>query len=256
MASAAARNLDLIDVRPRFTSADVKRLNDRFGHADTATMLRELITGKLIGNAAVVSSFGAESAVLLHMIAQIDRAFPILFLDTGKMFDETLAYRDALVARLGLNNVQSILPDAVAIAARDETGLRWSYDPDGCCDIRKVIPLAKALAPLDASITGRKGFQSSTRTGLARFELDDDRLKVNPLASWTKQRLDDYFKAHDLPAHPLVAQGFPSIGCQPCTSRVQDGEDPRAGRWRGWDKVECGIHTSVSGGGEADDPAF
>jgi len=134
------------------------------------------------------------------------------------------------------------------LAKRDENGLRWSFDPDGCCDIRKVQPLARALAGFDATITGRKGFQSATRAGLPRFELDTadaaGRLKVNPLASWRAEDLAAWFAAHDLPAHPLVAEGYPSIGCSPCTSKVQPGEDPRSGRWRGWDKTECGIHAA------------
>ena len=136
---------------------------------------------------------------------------------------------------------------------KDGTGLRWSYDPDGCCEIRKVIPLKAALAPFDAQFTGRKAFQSSTRSALPRFEIEEGRLKVNPLADWDKARIAAYMAEHDLPAHPLVEQGHLSIGCAPCTSVVKAGEDPRSGRWRGWDKVECGIHTPVP---EGSDPAF
>ena len=250
MASVATRTIDRINTAPRYTEADAVRLNNMFRGIDTPEMLRTLIAESMLGDVAVVSSFGAESAVLLHLIAQVDASIPVLFLDTGKMFPETLAYRDLLVERLGLTGVRNISPDETAIAKKDETGLRWSYDPDGCCEIRKVIPLAKALAPFDAQFTGRKGFQSSTRSGLPRFEVEDGRLKVNPLASWSKDDLAAYFETHDLPPHPLVAEGYPSIGCAPCTSKVQAGEDPRAGRWRGWDKLECGIHTAVS-----DDPA-
>ncbi len=158
------------------------------------------------------------------------------------MFPETLAYRDALVQQLGLTGVRSLTPDAATIEQKDATGLRWSYDPDGCCEIRKVIPLARAMEGLDASISGRKGFQAATRSSIKRFELDGDRIKFNPLADWSKTDLDAYFDAHGLPHHPLEAQGYLSIGCAPCTSVVKAGEDPRAGRWRGWDKVECGIH--------------
>jgi phosphoadenosine phosphosulfate reductase len=190
--------------------------------------------------------------VLLHLVAQADPSTPVLFIDTGKHFPETLAYGGDLVERLGLTDLRVLTPDPETIAKKDETGLRWSYDPDGCCEIRKVLPLAAALEGVDASITGRKGFQSSTRSGLPRFELDGDRLKVNPLANWTKEDIEAWFEAHDLPRHPLVAEGYPSIGCAPCTSKVQVGEDPRSGRWRGWDKVECGIHTSVI---DPDDPA-
>jgi phosphoadenosine phosphosulfate reductase len=251
----AARKLDVIDARPRFTTADAIALNNRFRGVDEVEMLRAVLAEKLVGEVAIVSSFGAESAVLLHLVGRIDPDVPVLFLDTLKMFPETLAYRDALVAKLGLTDVRSIQPDPEALAKKDETGLRWSYDPDGCCEIRKVIPLAKAMAGFDAAITGRKGFQSSTRAGLPRFEIDENgRMKVNPLASWTKADLDAYFETHDLPRHPLEAQGYLSIGCAPCTSIVKPGEDPRAGRWRGWEKVECGIHEVVEKPGE--EPVF
>ena len=164
------------------------------------------------------------------------------------------------IARFTAEDPAAGLPDADDLAKKDATELRWSYDPDGCCEIRKVKPLEKALADFDTSITGRKGFQAATRTGLPRFELDGTtgRLKFNPLANWTREDLDAYFAAHDLPRHPLEAQGYPSIGCSPCTSKVRPGEDPRSGRWRGWDKTECGIHDAVSPIGEdpANDPAF
>ena len=255
MASTAARIIDRINTAPRYTEADAIRLNNMFRGVDTPDMLRTLLRENMLGDVAIVSSFGAESAILLHLIAQVDPSVPVIFLETGKHFPETLVYRELLVARLGLTDLRNITPDEAAIARKDETGLRWSYDPDGCCEIRKVIPLAKALAPFDAQFTGRKGFQSSTRAGLPRFEVEDGRLKVNPLASWSKDDLAAYFETHHLPPHPLVEQGYPSIGCAPCTSIVKDGEDPRAGRWRGWDKVECGIHTAVDID-SANDPIF
>ncbi|WP_295636174.1 phosphoadenylyl-sulfate reductase [Novosphingobium sp.] len=259
------RTIDRIDTRPRFTETDAIRLNNLFRGTETSDMLRTVIKDGLAGDIAIVSSFGAESAVLLHLIAAIDPTLPVLFLETGKHFPETLAYRDQLVAQLGLTNLVVLEPDAAALAAKDETGLRWSWDPDGCCEIRKVEPLARGLAQFDATLTGRKGFQSKTRAGLPRFEIDRTdaagRLKINPLASWSKQDLDDYVTTHDLPAHPLVAQGYPSIGCAPCTSKVAEGEDPRSGRWKGWDKTECGIHVPGSGDGEGElppgyDPVF
>ncbi|HEY0958776.1 MAG TPA: phosphoadenylyl-sulfate reductase [Novosphingobium sp.] len=249
------RAVDRIDTGPRFNEADAVRLNRLFRGSDTLDMLTSVLRDHLAGDVAVVSSFGAESAVLLHLVSRIDPATPVLFLETGKHFPETLAYRDLLIERLGLTNVINLTPDEEELAKKDESGLRWSYDPDGCCEIRKVKPLAKALLDYDASITGRKGFQASTRANLPRFEIDSSdaqgRLKINPLIDWSAEDLAAYFEEHDLPPHPLVAEGYPSIGCSPCTSKVAPGEDPRSGRWKGWDKVECGIH--VPGVPDSDD---
>lgn len=247
-----ARRLDTIDVAPAFTAADAAAMQARFTGVSAPAMLRELLTGELAGRIASVSSFGAESAVLLHMVAAIDPDVPVIFTNTQKMFGETLAYRDELAERLGLTDLRVFRPDPRLLAAKDKTGLRWSYDPDGCCELRKVEPLARALAPFDAWISGRKGFQSGTRIALPRFETEAGRLKINPLADWSKAQLDAYFAEHELPRHPLEAQGYLSIGCAPCTSQVRPGEDPRAGRWRGWDKVECGIHVAKPG----EDPIF
>jgi phosphoadenosine phosphosulfate reductase len=242
---ASDRTRDTLDLAPRFTEHDAVRLNRMFRGASTQDMLEGVIRDGLAGDLAVVSSFGAESAALLHLVASVDADVPVLFLDTGKHFPETLAYRDTLAKRLGLNLV-ILNPDAADLAAKDETGLRSSYDPDGCCDIRKVRPLETALANYDASFTGRKSFQSSTRANLPRFEVDTSdaqgRLKINPLIDWDAGQIEGYFIQHDLPRHPLIAQGYPSIGCSPCTTQVAPGEDPRSGRWKGWDKTECGIH--------------
>ena len=256
----ATRPVDRIDTGPRFSEADAVRLNRMFRGSDTREMLAGVLKDRLAGDVAVVSSFGAESAVLLHLVASVDPATPVLFLETGKHFPETLAYRDLLIERLGLN-VVNLTPDPELLAKRDESGLRWSYDPDGCCDIRKVQPLARALTNFDATITGRKGFQSATRAGLPRFEIDrtdrQGRLKINPLADWNSEIVAAYFAEHDLPPHPLVAEGYPSIGCSPCTSKVAPGENPRAGRWRGWDKTECGIHVpGVPDGADELPPGF
>lgn len=249
----AIRKIDTIDVGPTFTQADADALNARFAGVDALAMLRVLFAEDILGRTAVVSSFGTESAVLLHLVAAADPTMPVVFVDTLKMFPETLAYRDTLIAAFGIRNSWTVEPDPAAIAAQDEKGLRWSYDPDGCCEIRKVEPLARAKHGLDSWISGRKAFQSSTRQNIARFEVEDGRLKINPLGDWVKADLDAYFVLHDLPRHPLEAEGYPSIGCQPCTSKVLPGEDPRAGRWRGWDKVECGIHTPATPG---EDPIF
>lgn len=246
------RSIDRIDAGPRFTDSDAIQLNRMFRGSDTREMLQALLTDRLAGRVAVVSSFGAESAVLLHLVSQIDRAIPVLFLDTGKHFAETLRYRDDLVARLGLSNLVELHPGEAELRARDESGLRWSYDPDGCCEIRKVKPLAGALASFDATLTGRKAFQSATRANLPRFEIDTSdahgRLKINPVIDWTSSDLQTYLDEHGLPRHPLVAEGFLSIGCSPCTHKVEPGEDPRSGRWKGWDKIECGIHSADADG--------
>ncbi|MET3827357.1 phosphoadenosine phosphosulfate reductase [Sphingomonas sp. PvP055] len=248
MASVAHR-LDIIDVAP-FSPADAAAMEARFAGVGTGDLLGELLTGELRGRVAAVSSFGAESAVLLHLIAQVDRDIPVIFLNTQKIFGETLAYRDQLSEKLGLTDLRVFRPDPRLLAAKDATGLRWNYDPDGCCDLRKVEPLRRALAPFDSWISGRKGFQAGTRIAMPRFEEDEGRLKINPLADWDKTKLEAYFSEYELPRHPLEAQGYPSIGCAPCTSKVQPGEDPRAGRWRGWDKVECGIHVPEKPGEE------
>ena len=237
-----ARRIDTIDTAPAFTQADADALNARFAGFDTLDMLRTLFADGTLGRVAVVSSFGTESAVLLDLVARADPDVPVIFVDTLKMFPETLAYRDTLIERLGLTDASVVEPDADALAAKDANGLRWSYDPDGCCAIRKVEPLARAKAGLDSWISGRKAFQSSTRQNIPRFEVEDGRLKLNPLGDWVKADLEAYFEERDLPRHPLEAQGFLSVGCAPCTSPVEPGEDPRAGRWRGWDKTECGIH--------------
>jgi len=248
--ASPARKLDIIDTRAAFTPADAAALNARFAGVDAQTMLTTLFAEGLLGRVAVVSSFGTESAVLLDLVARADPSVPVIFVDTLKMFPETLAYRATLVARLGLTNSWSVEPDAAALVGKDEKGLRWSYDPDGCCEIRKVEPLKRAKQGLDSWISGRKAFQSSTRQNIARFEIEDGRLKINPLGDWVKADLEAYFAAHDLPRHPLEAEGYLSVGCQPCTSKVMPGEDPRAGRWRGWQKVECGIHVAEKPGEE------
>lgn len=210
--------------------------------SDTRDFLAEVIAGRYAGKAALVSSFGAESAVLLHLVAGIDPALPVIFLETGKLFAETLAYRDLLVQRLGLADVRSVEPDAAALLAADPAGDLWRRDPDRCCAIRKVEPLARALRGFEVWINGRKRYQGGARGALPLAERADGRLKLNPLAHWSAGRIADYFARHQLPRHPLEAQGFGSIGCAPCTTPVSSDEDGRAGRWRGTEKTECGIH--------------
>jgi phosphoadenosine phosphosulfate reductase len=207
------------------------------------TVLAAMIRDRFAGKIALVSSFGTESAILLNMIAQIDKATPVIFLDTGKLFPETLAYRDALVASLGLTDVRAIKPSGKQLAAYDPDGRLWQRDPDLCCAIRKTNPLDGALEGFEAWITGRKRSQGGTRAHMNMVEAGPDgRVTVNPLAFWSDAQLEAYFEAHDLPRHPLQSEGYASIGCATCTQRVQAGEDKRAGRWAGLDKTECGIH--------------
>ncbi len=196
------------------------------------------------GRIALVSSFGAESAVLLHLVAQIDKDFPVIFIDTGKHFAQTLDYRDALTERLGLTNVSVATPDAQDLALEDPKGDLWKRDPDACCSVRKVIPNERALAPFAAWISGRKRHHGAVRAQLPVVDHDGLHYKVNPLVAWGPKDISDYMRAHDLPPHPLVAEGFPSIGCWPCTSPTE-GTDARAGRWAGSGKSECGIHRSA-----------
>jgi len=214
---------------------------------DGRALLREAIRSVLPGQLASVSSFGAESALLLSLIAEIDPSVPVIFLETGKHFPETLAYREELAAHLGLTDVRDVAPRAEALADGDPTGELWYFDPDACCALRKVRPLDAALSGFAGWISGRKRFQAASRNTLPLVELEtlksgERRVKLNPLADWDAARLKTEMQARDLPAHPLVERGYPSIGCSVCTRAVGAGEDARAGRWSGSGKVECGIH--------------
>ena len=176
------------------------------------------------------------------MVSRIAPDLPIYFLQTDKHFPETLAYRDDLVARLGLTNFINVFPNPEQVADVDPTGELHETEPDACCALRKVVPLAAAVSGFGAQITGRKRYQTPERADMPIYERVDDMVKINPLAYWSAKDVSNYIRRHDLPPHPLVSQGFPSIGCAPCTTRVLPGEDPRAGRWRGQGKTECGIH--------------
>ena len=192
---------------------------------------------------ALVSSFGTESAALLKVMADVDPAIPVIFLDTGWLFEETLAYRDTLIEKLGLRDVRSIKPLDETLSREDPDRELWFSDPDACCRIRKVEPLKRALAPFAAWINGRKRFQGGLRADIPVVEQDGVRLKFNPFANVSREQIEAIFKESNLPSHPLAASGFLSVGCMPCTSRTSPDEDARAGRWRGRPKTECGIHT-------------
>ena len=244
---AQAEALKLNGQRDKLRALGIVALNGMYAEQDAASVVEK--AHELLGDElAIVSSFGADSAVLLHLVSEVNRNLPVLFLETGKHFKETLEYVEMLKSRLGLTNVRALTPDAADLARFDPAGELWAADPDSCCHIRKTEPLNDALGYYGGWITGRKRFQTSDRGVLPHFELtSDDRIKVNPLAYWTGDDVDTYKARHGLPDHPLVKDGYRSIGCASCTSIVADGEDPRSGRWRGLNKTECGIHFDFNG---------
>ena len=205
-----------------------------------ATALRIVGRDKL----ALVSSFGTESAALLKVMAEVDPKIPVIFLDTGWLFEETLRYRDTLIAALALGDVRSIKPLEENLSREDPDRELWFSDPDACCRIRKVEPLKRALAPFSAWINGRKRFQGGLRAAIPVVEEDGSRLKFNPFANISREEIEAIYQLAKLPPHPLAASGYLSVGCMPCTSRTSPDEDARAGRWRGRAKTECGIHTT------------
>lgn len=241
-ATAAAANLETAQERLDATKTRVAELLAAVDGKSTQEALAYLIEEEFKGGIALVSSFGTESAVLLHLVAQVNPATPVIFMDTGKLFGETQRYRRKLTELLGLTNVRHILPEEENVKSKDPDGILWNSDTDMCCWVRKVEPMARALEGWDAWISGRKRFQSASRAGIELVEQEGTRIKVNPLAHWSKEDIEDYFAKHDLPRHPLEADGYPSVGCMPCTDRVEEGEDLRSGRWKNKDKTECGIH--------------
>lgn len=227
------------DVESRATADALNaRYADIDAHEAVALAANDLFSGRI----ALVSSFGAESAVLLHIVSQLDPALPVIFLDSGRLFAETLEYRTRLVEFLKLEDVRTVTPAAEQVAEEDPHRALWMTNPDRCCHIRKTRPLKEAVEDFDAWFTGRKRFQNAARATLPLFEAEGSRIKVNPLVAWSHDELKAYAIRQQLPPHPLVAKGYPSIGCVPCTTRVSADEDQRSGRWRGLDKTECGIH--------------
>ncbi|CUH80390.1 phosphoadenylyl-sulfate reductase [Tropicibacter naphthalenivorans] len=233
----AAPDLDALRAR-------VETLNARYRHHGATAVLEGALRDPEAGKIAMVSSFGAESVALLHLVAMVNRKTPVLFIDTRLLFPETLEYQQEVAQRLRLENLQVLRTDEATLAQRDPYGGLRLGDQDACCALRKTLPLEAALDGYDGWITGRKRYQAKTRATLEFFELEEatGRIKVNPLAHWGPEDVRNYMEENRLPKHPLVAQGYPSIGCAPCTSKVAPGEDPRAGRWRGQQKEECGIH--------------
>lgn len=229
---------------PRITLDDrVRALNESYRHHSATAVLERALHDPEVGNLALVSSFGAESVVLLHLVSVVAPGTPVIFIDTQMLFPETLAYQRELAEKLNLTDLRTIRADRRDTDFEDPDGTLHQFNTDACCALRKVVPLERALKGFDGWITGRKRYQAGTRAALEFFENEDDkRLKVNPLAHWGREDIEEYMVNNRLPRHPLVAKGYPSIGCAPCTSPVKEGEDPRAGRWRGSQKQECGIH--------------
>lgn len=223
---------------------DIDALDRLLAPLNTEQLLRQVILDAFPGRTVVTTSFGAESAVLLALIAGIAPATPVVFLDTGYLFAQTLTYRDRLVHHLGLTDVRTVVPDPDDLAREDPKGDLHKYDPDRCCRLRKDIPLETALAGFDVWISGRKRFHGGDRATLPRVEVDGRYLKVNPLADWSEAAIASTFAEAALPAHPLVEHGFSSIGCFPCTEPSGIGGYSRTGRWAGSNKTECGIHMS------------
>ncbi len=227
---------------PASVQAELANLLEKYGHLEAEALLGPILKHIFKGQIVVSSSFGAESAILLHMVSRVDPDTPVIFMDTGKLFPETIEYRNQLTELLGLSNIQIVNPDETALQEQDPDGDLWKSSTDACCEIRKVKPFDTAIEKYMAVITGRKRYQATTRTQLEVIEHDGKQFKVNPVATWNVEQLQAYMETYNLPAHPLVADGYLSIGCEPCTSPVKEGEDPRAGRWRGEEKTECGIH--------------
>lgn len=221
----------------------VAGLNDRYRHHAAVAVMEKALKDPDTGEVALVSSFGAESVVLLHMVSLIAPGTPVIFVDTLMLFRETLDYQREVSRQLGLTDVRTITAAQAMLDLEDPDDTLHQFNTDACCALRKTVPLEQALSGFDAWITGRKRFQAATRATIDFFEVETPaRMKINPLAHWGREDLEEYMVQNRLPRHPLVAQGYPSIGCAPCTSKVAPGEDPRAGRWRGSQKTECGIH--------------
>lgn len=225
----------------------MQHLVQELAHLNGRELLLPLIEHHFRGRIALVSSFGVESVALLHMVASIDPNTPVIFVDTGKLFVETQLYRKELVRRFRLRDVRIARPEATHLAHDDPQGVLHRANADHCCHIRKTLPLQSALHGFQAWISGRKRFHGGERSQLPTMEWVEGRLKIDPLAHFSRQEIADYIWFNELPEHPLAAAGYTSIGCTPCTAKNTNPDDPRAGRWAGQSKSECGIHWSANG---------
>jgi len=238
------------------SNISLSRLQAFYGDFKAEALLKSMINDEFKGKIALVSSFGADSAALIKLVADVNPSTPILFIDTGKHFKDTLTYVKELEAFFGLKDVRYIKPDEKLISNIDKDGELWKTQVNRCCWLRKVKPMEVELAKgeFQAIITGRKRFQTGARNEIDNVELFDDGIfRVNPFCMWNKDDVKKVYTNNNIPVHPLIAKGFPSIGCEPCTKEVKPGEDERSGRWAhtvdmsGVQKEECGIHT---GGGD------
>lgn len=238
----------LVKTTENKTPMTVAKLNEEWRSHTAMEAIRFTALNFSSERLAVTSSFGNESAVLLHLVSLVNKNIPVLFIDTEKHFRATLDYRDTLAKFFGLTSIKIITPSAQDLLTKDPDGTLHLRDVDACCDIRKVVPLEQALSNIDAWITGRKRYQNADREDIPIFEnARVGKIKVNPLANWNMHDVQHYMKVHDLPTHPLIDEGYMSIGCEVCTTPVAEGEDPRSGRWRGEEKTECGIHLTGDG---------
>jgi len=234
------------DVKLFGDAVAASRLEGKFALVKATSLLRLAIEDLFPGRIALVSSFGADSAVLLHMIAGIDKRTPVVFVDTGQHFPETLAYRDRMAAEWNLNLVNA-LPRTTLAEHEKQFGLLYIVQPTECCAIRKVEPLMRSIEPFQLLFTGLRREQSPSRANIKKIEehitpAGKHLKKISLLADWDWAMVEAYAAEHGIPALPLYAQGYTSIGCEPCTAIPEAGADLRSGRWGG-KKLECGIHT-------------
>lgn len=223
--------------------ADIQQLAEKYEGAAPQELVRKAL--EIIPNITFACSFGAEDMVLLDMLMAVNPNAHVFYLDTDLLFPETYQLRDRAVARYGIPNLRRVPASLTLEAQAAEYGdALWARDPDLCCNLRKVRPLEGLLSEYDGWITGIRREQAPTRANARVFELDRrfGLVKVNPLAAWTNQQVWDYIRERDVPYNPLHDQNYPSIGCIHCTRPVKPGEDPRSGRWSGFDKTECGLH--------------
>jgi phosphoadenosine phosphosulfate reductase len=222
---------------------DVDRVATEF-EGRTAEEVLAWAVERFAGRIVLTCSWQRQSSVVVDMLHRMGAEVRVVELDTGLLFPETYATRERLIERYGLD-VELVAPRrTVEEQAQDEGPELWAREPDRCCGLRKVEPLERALEGMDAWITGIRRAQSASRAGARKVELDIRRgvVKIQPLVDWSDEDVQGYLYAHDVPYNPLHDEGYPSIGCVPCTRPVQQGEDPRAGRWAAFGKTECGLH--------------